>query len=146
MNDTSRALEAPNPAREGLGAWRVLVVDDDPEMLRYLRLTIERAAGDHAEVRVAGDGLEALAALEAERFDVLVTDVRLPGLDGLALCEALARTERNAASSVLLVTGDPDVLARATAFVAGRRDRAVLAKPFNAARLVDALRRLGAPP
>ncbi|MFN8588659.1 MAG: response regulator [Candidatus Eisenbacteria bacterium] len=146
MEHPNRTLEAPNPARPGLGTLRLLVVDDDPEMRRYLKRTLERASAGRADVRLAADGLEALAMLEAERFDLLVADVRLPGLDGLALCRAMAGTERNGATPVLLVTGDPEVLTQASAFVAGRRDRAVLAKPFNAARLVAALARLGAPP
>lgn len=146
MDPTSRGLEAPNSPPAGLGVVRLLVVDDDPEMRRYVRLTVERASGGRAQVTVAGDGIAALELLAAERFDLLVADVRLPGLDGLALCDAMGGTSCNARTPVLLITGDPDVIARAGSFVAGRPDRELLAKPFNAARLLEALRRLAAPP
>ena len=146
MDPTSHGFEAPNGPALGLGAVRLLAVDDDPEMRRYVRLTVERASGGRARVTVAGDGIAALELLEAERFDLLVADVRLPGLDGLALCEAMGGTPLNARTPVLLVTGDPDVIARAESFVAGRPGRELLAKPFNAARLLEALRRLASPP
>lgn len=121
---------------------RVLVVDDDPDMQRYIRLCLERGWNRGCVVEVRGDGAEALLVAGRERFDVVVTDVRLPGMDGLALAQALGDSRAHAGLPVLVVTGEPDAIARAEALARERRDRAVLAKPFNAARLVAALERL----
>lgn len=121
---------------------RVLVVDDDPDMQRYIRLCLERGWSRGCVIEVRGDGAEALLLAERERFDVVVTDVRLPGMDGLALAAALGASRAHAGPPVLVVTGEPGDVARAETLARERGDRAVLAKPFNAARLVAALERL----
>lgn len=121
----------------------VLLIEDHRDIAEMI---VEFLEGRGFAVDYAGDGVTGLHLAVTNPYDVIVLDVMLPGLDGLALCRAMAGTERNGATPVLLVTGDPEVLTQASAFVAGRRDRAVLAKPFNAARLVAALARLGAPP
>jgi len=135
----SRDAAPTSPAR---GPVRVLVVDDDAEMRRYLQLCLERSWGGRAEVTASADGEDALARLAAERFDVLVTDLLLPGPDGFTLCAALEAPGPNHGIPALLVTGEPGAIERAAAFGAGRRDRGLLAKPFNAARLVAAIQRL----
>lgn len=68
---------------------QILVADDSPELVRYLD-TLLRAAG-HAVVGAA-DGLLALAAVRRARPDVVITDMQMPGMDGLQLVDAL-RTE-----------------------------------------------------
>jgi DNA-binding response OmpR family regulator len=62
----------------------VLVVEDDPISSMMLRIALER---DGLEVDVEGDGARAAARLEHERWDLVVTDIELPGIDGLALAE-----------------------------------------------------------
>ncbi len=145
MEHSTRRPGETGAAPPGHRPLRMLVVDDDPDMRRYIRLTLERAwaAGSSMlTVEECGDGAEALALVEQERFDVVVTDVRLPGLDGLALCEALDRSARHDTTAVLIVTGEPSAHERAEAFVRAGARRALLTKPFNAARLVEALGRL----
>ena len=74
-------------------ALRVLVVEDEPNIreLVCLHLGLEGYACDGL-----ADGQEALARTEAERFDLLVLDVMLPGLDGVSLCRAVRRGRRTA--------------------------------------------------
>jgi CheY-like chemotaxis protein len=64
----------------------ILVVDDDPRIRRSLARAL---AGNGAEVRVVETAEEALAILGAMRPDVLLTDVRLPGSDGIELLRPL---------------------------------------------------------
>jgi len=70
--------EQPDP-----GSNRVLLVDDDPVMLRLLSAWLERAG---YRVRQVSDGRQALEAVEAECPDFLVTDWDMPHVDGLELC------------------------------------------------------------
>lgn len=74
----SDAAPSPRPSL----ARRVLVVDDEPTARRSLAWLL-RDAG--YEVTTAADGEEALAALDGARFDLLLTDLRMPGMDGLDL-------------------------------------------------------------
>jgi len=63
---------------------RVLIVDDDAELVKLLSLVLTRKGFETRGVR---SGAEALTALAAEHFDVLLTDVQMPGMDGIAVCE-----------------------------------------------------------
>ena len=73
-------------------ALRVLVVEDEPNIreLVCLHLGLEGYACEGV-----GDGKAGLDRTEAERFDLLVLDVMLPGLDGVALCRAVRRGAMN---------------------------------------------------
>jgi signal transduction histidine kinase/ActR/RegA family two-component response regulator len=75
---------APNPLDGGtrLEGLRVLVVDDDPDSLELARAILERAG---AAIRIAVSASEGLAAVQAWRPDVLVSDIEMPGEDGYAL-------------------------------------------------------------
>src|SRR5206468_4699153 len=67
-------------------ASRILVVEDDPR----LAATLDRVlAAEAYDVEVAGDGNEALRRARARPFDLVVLDVMLPGLDGIAVCKRL---------------------------------------------------------
>ena len=65
---------------------KVLVVDDDPAMLRMLSRWLEK--GGYA-TRVASDGLQALAMIEVDCPDFVITDWEMPNMDGLELCRRL---------------------------------------------------------
>lgn len=65
---------------------RILIVDDQPHVIRVLRLTLER---EGYTVVSANDGREALAVVRSEVPHVLVTDIHMNGMDGRALCQAL---------------------------------------------------------
>ena len=68
---------------------RILVVEDD----RPLAATLERVLGTEGyDVEVAGDGNEALRRSRDRPFDLVVLDVLLPGLDGIAVCRRLRAT------------------------------------------------------
>ena len=74
------------PAASG----HILVVDDD----RAFRVsTSALLRQDGYEVTAVGDGQEAVAALRQQRFDLMLLDLRLPGMDGLRIVEALTAPE-----------------------------------------------------
>ncbi len=65
---------------------QVLIVDDQPHVIRVLRLSLER---EGYRVVSANDGNEAMAVIRAGHPDVLITDIHMNGMDGRALCQAL---------------------------------------------------------
>ncbi len=90
---------------EGTGPRTVLIVDDHPEF-RHLARAVVEAAGFRV-VGEAADGEQALAAVAAHRPDVALLDVRLPGLDGIAVAELLAARE-SPPTVVLMSSSDAD--------------------------------------
>src|SRR4051794_28796571 len=79
----------------------VLVVDDDPDLRELLVFSLE---DDGHTVRVAGDGDEALAALEAQAPDCLVLDIMMPGLDGFGVLRARRQQGLAPVTRVLILT------------------------------------------
>lgn len=112
---------------------RVLVVDDEPVARRRLRRMLGRIAGIEV-VGEAADGIEALAKIEELSPDVLLLDIRMPGLDGLSL--ALAR---RGFPPVIFTTAHAEFAV--DAFAAEAVD--YLLKPIEQGRLEEALRRVG---
>jgi DNA-binding NarL/FixJ family response regulator len=78
-----QAEAGPNPPVPEIPVLGVLLADDDPLVRAGLR-TILTAADDMRVVGEAGDGTEAISAVAAHRPDVVLMDVRMPGLDGIA--------------------------------------------------------------
>jgi len=123
---------------------RVLVADDDVVVRDIVRRYLER---DGHEVRVAGDGDEALRVLGTERIDVAVLDVMMPGPNGLSLCRTL-RQGGDYTVPVILLTALSEEDDRIAGLEAGADD--YLTKPFSprelALRVRSVLRRAPAPP
>lgn len=122
---------------------RVLIADDDTVIRDVVRRYLER---DGLHVTVADDGTEALRLLGAERIDLAVLDVMMPGHDGLTLC----RTLRNAAGypiPVILLTALGEEEDRIAGLEAGADD--YVTKPFSprelALRVRSVLRRSPVP-
>lgn len=88
---------------------RVLLVDDHQLMRRGLRMLLGTAEGIEV-VGEAGDGREALTAIPHCRPDVVVTDARMPGMDGLELVAALAQQHPGLPALVLTTFDDEDLV------------------------------------
>jgi two-component system, NtrC family, response regulator HydG len=111
---------------------RVLVVEDDADALLLLRLILRRRPDYHA--MFCSTPQQALA-LAPRRFDVLVTDLQMPGMDGLELAAAMRKTDPSL--PVLLVTAHPSVDAAVRAVPGSVTD--VLATPLHADAVCAAL-------
>ncbi len=118
-----------------LDAERVLVVDDDPPLQRMLTRTL---SAEGFAVTVAGDGGAALAAAERFAPDVIVLDVAMPTLDGLAVCRRLR--SKGLPTPILMLTARDAVQDRVAGLEAGADD--YLVKPFAVEELVARLRAL----
>lgn len=83
---------------------KVLVVDDNDEMRGLLEVVLGAAGTD---VTCAGDGEEALTLISVSRPDLVVTDMSMPRMDGLALCAHLRNEEHEDDIPVLVLTALP---------------------------------------
>src|SRR6185436_3213555 len=79
----------------------VLLADDDPTQCKLARLLLRR---EGFRVTMAHTGAEAMWHLRADRPDVVLSDVRMPEMDGLALCQFVKGDPATAAIPVVLVT------------------------------------------
>jgi CheY-like chemotaxis protein len=111
---------------------RVLVVDDDPQVLKLLRLNFELEGYD---VVSATDGADALEAIESRKPDVLVCDVMMPGVDGIEVVRRL-RDERRTASLPIVLLSAKALRGDAEAGLAAGANEYVT-KPFDPSELVE---------
>jgi len=117
----------------------ILTVDDSRTMRDMLRLALVQAG---YEVVQAEDGLHGLEVLDAERPDVIVTDINMPRMDGFGFIEGVRGDERNRAIPILVLTTESDNEKKMRARKAGATGWIV--KPFDPVKLVDAIRRVAA--
>jgi len=111
---------------------RVLIVDDEDSM----RMLVARAiAMDGHEIVTAADGAEALEILGEGAFDLLLTDIQMPVMDGIALALTAARDFPR--TTILLMTGFADQRERASNLSAIAHD--VITKPFSVADIRTAV-------
>jgi two-component system response regulator MprA len=116
-------------------AERVLVVDDDAPVRRMLERSL---AAEGFEVEAAADGGAALVAAERSAPDLVVLDVAMPGLDGLAVCRRLRA--KGLPGAILMLTARDAVPDRVAGLEAGADD--YLVKPFAMEELVARLHAL----
>ena len=116
-------------------ASRVLIVEDDAPVRRMLSRSLEAEGFD---VSSAADGGRALAAAERSTPDLVVLDVAMPGLDGLAVCRRLR--EKGMTGGILMLTARDAIDDRVSGLVAGADDYVV--KPFAIEEVVARLNAL----
>jgi len=115
---------------------RILVVEDDPDLAANL---VDYFSARGHLVDTAGDGLTGLRLAERHEFDVIVLDVILPGLNGIALCRRL-RGDAGDTTPVLMLTARDTLEDKIAGLEAGADD--YLVKPFAFAELVARIRAL----
>ena len=114
---------------------KILLAEDDEMMRTFLTASLKRAGHD---VQDFEDGETALQALEREVFDLLLTDIVMPGIDGIELARRGA--ELDPAMKIVFITGFAAVaLASGTPTPAGAK---ILSKPFHLRELVDEVDRV----
>jgi len=116
---------------------KVLVVEDEPHIreLVCLHLGLEGYTCEGV-----GDGQTALRRSEAERFDLMVLDVMIPGLDGLSLCRAVRNGKTNHDVPILMLTARREESDKVVGLESGADD--YLTKPFGVRELVARARAL----
>jgi PAS domain S-box-containing protein len=131
------------PRRRASRALRVLVAEDSVINQRVVAGMLERAG--HAAV-VAGNGREALAALDGDTFDVVLMDVQMPELDGLETTATIRRRERETGGHVPIVAVTAHAMkGDAERCLAAGMDR-YLAKPLRPRELLATIEELAGKP
>jgi DNA-binding NtrC family response regulator len=110
---------------------QVLVVDDDETVRRSYQRSLQAA---HYNVEAVFNGEDALQALQHKPFDVVLLDLRMPGMDGMSVLKAIKRQWPN--SEVVVITGYPTVESAKEAVRLGAYD--YLAKPVGPSEVINA--------
>lgn len=118
-------------------AKRVLVVDDEPNIVLSLEFLMRRAG---FEVAVARNGSEALAALEGAPPDLLLLDVMMPELDGFEVCEQVRARHDWKATRIIMLTARGRDQERERGLALGAD--AYVTKPFSTRELVEKVRQM----
>lgn len=116
---------------------RALVVEDEPHIRELIALHLGH---EGLQVVESGAGDDAIKKIEAEPFDVVVLDLMLPRVDGLAVCRAIRREPKNADVPVLMLTAKREESDKVLGLETGADD--YLTKPFGVRELVARVRAL----
>src|ERR1700733_4996693 len=115
-----------------MSAGRVLVVDDDPQIRRVMRVTL---TGQGYEIDDAKSGDGALETLRERRFDLVLLDMNMPGMSGLEACRMIRRQSEVA---VIMLTVRDNESDKVEALDAGADD--YVTKPFKSHELLARIR------
>ena len=132
-------IGAPSPSPDTRA--RILLVDDDPMITQ---LITDMLTLDGYDVETAPNGVAALEKVQGRRYDLILTDLHMPELDGAGLYRELARWQAHRPRKIIFLTGtagesEAHRLVQETGL-------SLLRKPFNVAELLELVRKtLGAP-
>lgn len=112
----------------------ILVVDDDYSVQSLMRTLLEL---EGYEVRIAGDGRDALRQISEDRPDAMVLDIMMPELDGVGVLKSLQSVGGMESLPVIVLTGDQSLLIGRRCLALGARH--VMRKPFDPEELLSQL-------
>ncbi|HEU4388306.1 MAG TPA: response regulator, partial [Blastocatellia bacterium] len=119
--------------QNGTGTARILIIDDEPNILSVLHSLL----CETYECRTATSAVEALEYLRQESYDVVLSDIMMPGMSGLELLEEISRISRD--TVVVLISGNLNIQSAIEAMRRGAFD--YVTKPFNLSEVETAVQR-----
>ncbi|HEX9021620.1 MAG TPA: response regulator [Nitrospirota bacterium] len=121
---------------------KILIVDDEPDIVDLVSYNLKK---DGFRVTAATDGEEALDKIRKGKFDLVVLDLMLPGMQGVELCRIIRNDPKTAATPIIMLTAKGEEVDRVVGLESGADD--YMTKPFSArelvARIKAVLRRTG---
>ena len=105
---------------------QILVIDDEKNILEMIKMALTKFGHD---VETASDGEEGIRKFDEKRFDLVITDIKMPRLDGNGVLQYIRNSKRQS-TPVIGISGTPWMLE-------GKNFDAVLAKPFLIKTLAD---------
>ncbi|HZU65142.1 MAG TPA: response regulator [Novosphingobium sp.] len=115
----------------------ILTVDDSPSLRMAVRIALTGAGYNVVE---AGDGMEGLSKAGTQRFDLIITDLNMPRMDGLTMIRELRKSPTQTGVPIVFLTTESEDGLKAEAKAAGATGW--LVKPFNADQLVKVARKV----
>jgi two-component system NtrC family sensor kinase len=115
----------PDTATIGNSVNPILIVDDEPEIAEILAEILEGAG---YQTVIAGSGHAALEQLAVQRFDLILSDIRMPDLDGPGLYQALAQKYPGMQQRIVFITGD---ILQSADTIALKKQVPIIEKPFD---------------
>ncbi|MDP2943748.1 MAG: response regulator [Candidatus Omnitrophota bacterium] len=119
-------------------AKKILVIDDEELIIKSLKKLLEK---ENYEVFVAKNGQDALAMVEEEKFDLIIADIRMPGINGVETTQTIMdslKRQNFTRVPVIFITGYADEEIRKKANVL--KPIAYIYKPFDISELVDKIK------
>ena len=121
---------------------KILVVDDEPDIVDLLSYNLKK---DGFRVTTASDGEQALNKIRKDKFDLVVLDLMLPGIQGVELCRIIRNDPKTADTPIIMLTAKGEEVDRVIGLESGADD--YMTKPFSSreliARIKSVLRRTG---
>ena len=115
----------------------ILTVDDSPSLRMAIKIAL---TGAGYAVEEAGDGQQGLAATNAQRFDLIVTDLNMPIMDGLTMIEELRKSPAHMGIPIIFLTTESDAGLKQRAKAAGATGW--LTKPFDPTQIVKIVKKV----
>jgi len=113
MNPAASDAATDADLKRGPGPARLMIIDDETPVLAALRRSLQQRFGPRLEIVTEHDPAAALSRLHAERFEVVISDLRMPGMDGLTLLTLASPLQPQAVSMLLTASGDYETARRA---------------------------------
>src|SRR4030066_256470 len=113
------ALGARHDALEAAVTERILIIDDDPDALTLIGLTLERRGYD---VLKASGGAEALMMVETDRPDLILLDLMMPHMDGYEVCRRIKADPRLANTPIVMLTAKAQMASQVEGYRVGADD------------------------
>jgi len=115
----------------------ILTVDDSPSLRMAIKIAL---TGAGYAVEEAGDGQQGLAATNAQRFDLIVTDLNMPNMDGLTMIKEIRKSPAQSGVPIIFLTTESDDSMKQQAKAAGATGW--LVKPFVPEQLVRVVQKV----
>ena len=111
--------------------FKVLIIDDDPVILTIIRQALSKPG---YSVETAQQGVDGIRKFQDNNYDVVITDINMPGLNGYEVIEHIRKSDR-ASTPVIAISGGPVKLEKANC-------NAFVSKPFSISELLKSVQSL----
>ena len=118
--------------------YKVLVVEDSPTMRQLIVFALKRIRG--FQIFEANDGVDGLKKLSADKFDLIVTDINMPIMDGLKLVSMVRNDPNYKETPIIIITTEGATEDRERALALGANE--YITKPIQTAQILETVRKL----
>ena len=118
--------------------YKVLVVEDSPTMRQLIVFALKRIRG--FQISEANDGVDGLKKLSAEKFDLIVTDINMPIMDGLKLVSMVRNDPNYKETPIIIITTEGATEDRERALALGANE--YITKPIQTMQILETVKKL----